>query len=240
MTHRITPSIYTQHFEAKSDSSSSPDRRRPRSRARRVVDRHLLERRRDLMSRERRPPRPAGGASATRFFGKYRGIVTDVSRPRGDAAHPRDRPGGVRAGAVALGDAGTAVRRRAARARHAAGDRRRRVDRVRSRRSDASDLVRRLVRQRARAHPQGEKVRVLASSDAATRSSSTTTPTRSRSCTPAEPRSRCPASEIVLKLGACELKITTTEISLNNGMVKVTTAGVSLVERRDEVRRVSR
>ena len=37
------------------------------------------------------------------------------------------------------------------------------------------------------------------------------------------------ANEIVLKLGACELKITQTEINLNNGMVKVTAAGASLV-----------
>jgi hypothetical protein len=34
---------------------------------------------------------------------------------------------------------------------------------------------------------------------------------------------------IVLSLGACEIKITTTEIDLNHGMVKVTTAGASLV-----------
>jgi hypothetical protein len=37
------------------------------------------------------------------------------------------------------------------------------------------------------------------------------------------------ASEIVLKLGLCELKITSSEINLNNGMVKVTAAGASLV-----------
>jgi len=37
------------------------------------------------------------------------------------------------------------------------------------------------------------------------------------------------ATEIVMKLGACELKMSATEISLNNGMVKVTVAGVSLV-----------
>jgi len=37
------------------------------------------------------------------------------------------------------------------------------------------------------------------------------------------------ATEIVLSLGACELKISPTEISLNQGMVKVTVAGVSLV-----------
>jgi Type VI secretion system/phage-baseplate injector OB domain len=34
---------------------------------------------------------------------------------------------------------------------------------------------------------------------------------------------------ISLKFGTCELKITTSEINLNNGMVKVTTAGASLV-----------
>ena len=35
-------------------------------------------------------------------------------------------------------------------------------------------------------------------------------------------------SDIVLKLGICELKITSSEINLNNGMVKVTVAGASL------------
>jgi hypothetical protein len=37
------------------------------------------------------------------------------------------------------------------------------------------------------------------------------------------------SSEITLSLGNCSLKITTSEINLNNGMVKVTTAGASLV-----------
>ena len=37
------------------------------------------------------------------------------------------------------------------------------------------------------------------------------------------------ATEIVMTLGACELKMSATEISLNQGMVKVTVAGVSLV-----------
>jgi uncharacterized protein involved in type VI secretion and phage assembly len=37
------------------------------------------------------------------------------------------------------------------------------------------------------------------------------------------------ATEIVMSLGACELKMTATEIALNQGMVKVTVAGVSLV-----------
>ncbi|HEY8610111.1 MAG TPA: phage baseplate assembly protein V, partial [Roseomonas sp.] len=34
---------------------------------------------------------------------------------------------------------------------------------------------------------------------------------------------------ITLSLGSCTLEISTTEINLNNGMVKVTTAGASLV-----------
>ena len=37
------------------------------------------------------------------------------------------------------------------------------------------------------------------------------------------------AAEIALTLGACSLKISTSEINLNNGMVKVTAAGASLV-----------
>jgi hypothetical protein len=37
------------------------------------------------------------------------------------------------------------------------------------------------------------------------------------------------ASEISLSLGGCSLKITSTEINLNDGMVKVTKAGASLV-----------
>jgi hypothetical protein len=37
------------------------------------------------------------------------------------------------------------------------------------------------------------------------------------------------ADEITLSLGACQIKITATEINLNSGMVKVTTAGASMV-----------
>ena len=36
-------------------------------------------------------------------------------------------------------------------------------------------------------------------------------------------------TEIVLKCGACEIKISNQSISLNNGMIKVGPAGVSLV-----------
>src|SRR5256885_1985517 len=36
-------------------------------------------------------------------------------------------------------------------------------------------------------------------------------------------------SEIVMKVGGCELKIGTSDISLNNGLIKVGLAGVSLV-----------
>jgi len=35
--------------------------------------------------------------------------------------------------------------------------------------------------------------------------------------------------EIVVRLGACSIRLSATEIDLNNGMVKVTTAGASLV-----------
>jgi hypothetical protein len=42
------------------------------------------------------------------------------------------------------------------------------------------------------------------------------------------PEIRMTGSDIVLTVGACELRITSTEISLNNGMVKVGHAGVSL------------
>lgn len=37
------------------------------------------------------------------------------------------------------------------------------------------------------------------------------------------------SSEISLKLGSCEIKISDSEVNINNGMVKVTTAGASLV-----------
>lgn len=37
------------------------------------------------------------------------------------------------------------------------------------------------------------------------------------------------ASEISLKMGTCEIKISSSEVNINNGMVKVTTAGASLV-----------
>lgn len=46
---------------------------------------------------------------------------------------------------------------------------------------------------------------------------------------PGGPEFTMSADEIVLKLGSCELKITQDEINLNSGMVKVTTAGASLV-----------
>ena len=42
------------------------------------------------------------------------------------------------------------------------------------------------------------------------------------------PEIKLTGSDIVLTVGACELRITSTEISLNNGMVKVGQAGVSL------------
>lgn len=43
------------------------------------------------------------------------------------------------------------------------------------------------------------------------------------------PEIKLTATEIVLSCGACELKISNTEISLNNGLIEVGLAGVSLV-----------
>lgn len=43
------------------------------------------------------------------------------------------------------------------------------------------------------------------------------------------PEIKLTATEIVLSCGACEVKIGNTEISLNNGLIKVGLAGVSLV-----------
>lgn len=37
------------------------------------------------------------------------------------------------------------------------------------------------------------------------------------------------ASDLTLEMGNCSIKITSTEVNINNGMVKVTTAGASLV-----------
>ena len=43
------------------------------------------------------------------------------------------------------------------------------------------------------------------------------------------PEIKMTSSEVVITVGSCELKITNTEISLNNGLIKVGQAGVSLV-----------
>lgn len=43
------------------------------------------------------------------------------------------------------------------------------------------------------------------------------------------PEIKLTGTEIVLSCGACEIKISNTEISLNNGLIKVGLAGVSLV-----------
>ena len=43
------------------------------------------------------------------------------------------------------------------------------------------------------------------------------------------PEIKMTATEVTITVGSCELKISTTDISLNNGLVKVGLAGVSLV-----------
>ena len=79
-----------------------------------------------------------------------------------------------------------------------------------------------------RPSPEGEKVRLLATS-AGHKVVIDEDADEMRVVHPGGAEIRLSADEIVLSLGACELKITTTEISLNQGMVKVTTAGASLV-----------
>ena len=76
--------------------------------------------------------------------------------------------------------------------------------------------------------PKGEKVRLLATS-AGHQIVVDEDADEIKVVHPAGAELTMSGSEIVLKLGVCELKITTTEINLNNGMVKVTAAGTSLV-----------
>ncbi len=79
-----------------------------------------------------------------------------------------------------------------------------------------------------RPEPKGDKIRVLASSanhqivideDA----------NEIKLVHPSKATITIGDSEISLKVGSCEIKISTSEVNINNGMVKVTTAGASLV-----------
>ncbi len=79
-----------------------------------------------------------------------------------------------------------------------------------------------------RPSPQGEKLRLLATS-AGHQISIDEDADEIKLVHPGGAEVTIGSSEISLKLGSCELKISSSEIDMNNGMVKVTTAGVSLV-----------
>jgi hypothetical protein len=79
-----------------------------------------------------------------------------------------------------------------------------------------------------RPSPKGEKVRLLATS-AGHQVVIDEDADEIRLTHPGGAEVTLGSSEISLTLGSCSLKISTTEINLNNGMVKVTTAGASLV-----------
>ena len=170
----------------------------------------------------------SSSGSVRSYFGKYRGIVTDVDDPenrcRIRATVPAvlgEHPCGWAMPAVPFAGAGPWCG-------DAAGDRLRRVDRVRGRTTRQPDLVGRLVGERSAARAAGperarHRVGERPHGDPRRRQRrSESRPRRwagdqddgaARSCSP---------------VGACELDDQQHEISLNNGMVKVGLAGVSL------------
>lgn len=164
----------------------------------------------------------------TRHFGKYRAVVRDVADPEGlcriraqvpavygDQDSPWALPSlpfaGDRHGLVLLPEAGDGVW----------------IE------FEAGDISRPIwtgcwFGSGQRPAPEGEKVRVLATSaghsvvideDA----------NEIKVVHPGGAELRLANDEISLSIGSCSLTITATEINLNNGMVKVTTAGASLV-----------
>jgi hypothetical protein len=164
----------------------------------------------------------------SRHFGKYRGIVRDISDPDTNCRikatvpavyHDQDSPwampafpfAGPKHGLVLLPEVGDGVW-----IEFEGGD----IDRpIWSGAWWGSNQ---------RPSPQGEKVRLLATSgghqvvideDA----------NEMKLVHPGGAEIKLTDSEISLTLGSCELKISTSEIDLNNGMVKVTTAGASFV-----------
>jgi hypothetical protein len=165
----------------------------------------------------------------TRFFGKYRGLVTDISDPEGLArikasvpavfgdtlttgwAMPAVPFAGPQHGVVFLPEVGDGVW-----IEFEAGD------------SSSPIWSGCWWARDQRPEPAGEKQRLLATS-AGHHILLDEDADEIRLKHPGGAEVVMGASEISLKLGACELKITTSEINLNNGMVKVTAAGASLV-----------
>lgn len=164
----------------------------------------------------------------TRHFGKYRGLVRDVSDPDGlgrikaevpavyaDQDSPWAMPSvpfaGPQHGLVLLPEVGDGVW----------------IE------FEGGDISRPIWSgcwwaNNQRPSPQGEKIRLLATS-AGHQVVLDEDGDEIKLVHPGGAEITMSADAIVLKLGSCELKITTSEINLNNGMVKVTTAGASLV-----------
>ncbi len=164
----------------------------------------------------------------TRLFGKYRGLVSDVSDPDGmcriRATVPavygeQDSPwampsvpfAGPRHGLVLLPEVGDGVW----------------IE------FEGGDISRPIWSgcwwaSGQRPSPEGEKIRLLATS-AGHQVVVDEDADEIRLVHPGGAEVKLSSSEILLSLGGCELKITSTEIDLNRGMVKVTTAGASLV-----------
>jgi hypothetical protein len=165
----------------------------------------------------------------THVFGKYRGIVTDVSDPENigriratvpevfgaDSFSPWAMPAlpfaGPQHGLVLLPEVGDGVW----------------IE------FEAGDMSRPIWTgcwwaRGQRPTPDGEKQRLLATT-AGHQVLIDETANEIRLTHPGGADMIIGADEISLTLGACSLKITATEINLNQGMVKVTTAGASLV-----------
>ena len=166
--------------------------------------------------------------SRTRHYGKYRGLVTDIADPEnlcrvraevpavyGEQESPWALPAlpyaGQSQGFVMLPEVGTGVW----------------IE------FEAGDIARPIwsgcwFANDQRPDPQGDRVRVIVTGSGHQIVLDEESD-EIKLVHPGGAELTMSASEIVLKLGASELKLTTNEISLNNGMVKVTTAGVSLV-----------
>lgn len=164
----------------------------------------------------------------TRYFGKYRGIVTDISDPEnvcrikarvpavfGEEVSPWAMPAspfaGAQHGLVLLPEVGDGVW-----IEFEAGD-------------PSQPIWSGCWWARGQVpSPQGETIRLLATS--AGHQIVVDEPSNEiKLVHPDGAEVTLGSSEISLKLGACEIKITATEVNINNGMVKVTTAGASLV-----------
>ena len=163
------------------------------------------------------------------YFGKYRGIVTDVDDPNNQCriratvpavlgeqacgwAMPASPFAGDGHGFVMLPEGGL-----------------RRVDRVRGRPARQPDLVRRLVGERRAARSAGRRQCAVIVSEKGHKLILDDDANEVKLVHGSGPEITMTATEITLTCGACEIKISNENISLNNGLIKVGLAGVSLV-----------